>query len=321
MIINVRSCLSRTGIIVSRLVENEERTGYASFVAEKFLIKDKIEALKIIKKILISSRKLPEITADDFVFTINKISKKLTCSTTLKQLVKTINDESMTSEMATLSHVFFNNKPLQQIKAINIINGNMYFMIKAGANYRLELIEKEKIKCIMTINSLVNLYRQIKHGTKVPLKKLKQSAANFNKFVLSTSENEIIVNTIEPETPNAGILERELPREDISYFYDNNSENFTTTSPVQTTEQIGERLARNRLAVTLPEYTIQTPERIEEKLARYLFTETSPENTTQTPEQLESLQSTEQWRSLQQPRLERRLTSNGLSEVSAEDDD
>lgn len=168
MIINVRGCSNRTGIIVSYLIENEKKTGYASFSTKKILVKNKTEMLTAIKKTLISSREFPEIDANDFVSTVDKIGKKNTFDTPLKALVKAVNDENMRSTMSTLSHAYFNDKPLPQIKAINIINDNMYFMIKIGTSYNLELIEIEKIKCVIVVSSLVNLYRRIKHGGVLP---------------------------------------------------------------------------------------------------------------------------------------------------------
>jgi hypothetical protein len=168
MIINVRGCSNKFGIIVSYLVENEEKTGYDSFDAKKIIVKNKIDMLAAIKKTLISSRKLSEINASDFISTINKVGRKNIFDTSLKTIVKSINDESMQSTMATLSHVYFNNKPLPQIKAINIINGNMYFMVKVGPSYNLEPIKSERIKCVIVINSLVNLYRRIKQRKTLP---------------------------------------------------------------------------------------------------------------------------------------------------------
>jgi hypothetical protein len=174
MIINVRGCSNKPGIIVSYLVENEENTGYDSFNAKKIMVKNKIDILAAIKKTLISSRKLTEISADDFVSTINGVGKKNTFDTSLKTIVKSINDENMRSTMSTLSHVYFNNKPLSQVKAINIINGNMYFMVKMGSNYNLEPIKSEKIKCVIVISSLVNLYRRVKQGGLPPKNSFKK---------------------------------------------------------------------------------------------------------------------------------------------------
>jgi hypothetical protein len=162
MIINVRGCTNRSGIIISHLVKNEEGTGYSSFASKKLAIKNKTDILAAIKKTLILTRKIPVIKADAFVSTIDKVSRKTMCDTSAKLIVKTINEENMRSRMLSLSYIHFNNKPLPQVKAINIVNGNMYFMIKKGPDYILELIENEKIECMISISSLVNLYRMIK---------------------------------------------------------------------------------------------------------------------------------------------------------------
>ena len=166
MILNVRGCSSMPGIIITYLIENEEETGYDSFNAKKIVVKNKTDILAAIKKTLVSSREFSEIRADDFVSTINSIGKKSMFVTSLKAIVKAINEENV--QPLPLSQVYFDNKALPQIKAINIVNKNMYFMIKMGPNYTLELIKKEKIKCVIAISSLVNLYRQIKQTKPLP---------------------------------------------------------------------------------------------------------------------------------------------------------
>jgi len=172
MIINVRSYPNPISIIVSYLVENEEKTGYASFCAKKFLIKNKTDILAMIKKILTSSHKLSEMTVTNFVSTIDKFSRKLIYDTSLKQIVKIINNENTMPTTMSLSHLLFNGKSLPRIKKINIINNDAYFVIKMGADYNLELIRKEKIKCVMNKNGFIALYKQIKQGKKKLFKKV-----------------------------------------------------------------------------------------------------------------------------------------------------
>lgn len=162
MIVNVRGCTSRPGIIVSYLTKNKEETGYSSFSSKKFIAKSRTDILTAIKKTLVLTRKTPVIKADALVSTVDKISKKTTCDTSAKLIVKATNEENMLSRMLSLSYIHFNGKPLSRIKAINVVNDNMYFMIKKGPDYILELIENEKIQCMISINSLVKLYRLIK---------------------------------------------------------------------------------------------------------------------------------------------------------------
>lgn len=189
MIINVRGCTNKSGIIVSYLVKNEEKTGYSSFNAKRLMIKNRTDILAAIKKTLILTRKIPVIKANTFVSTIEKVSRKTICDTSTKVIVKAINEENMLSRMLSLSYIRFNNKPLPQIKAINIVNGNMYFMIKKRSDYILELIENEKIECMISIGSLVNLYRIIKQK-----KNVKGPPKNFSKAMYTTR---FTVNTAE----------------------------------------------------------------------------------------------------------------------------
>jgi hypothetical protein len=222
MILNVRGCSNKLGIIISYLVENEEKTGYKSFNAKKIIVKNKVDMLTSIKKTLKLSRKLPEINASVFVSTISAVGKKNIIDTSLKTIVKSINDENMQPTMLTLSHVYFNNKPLPQIKAINIINDNMYFMIKVGSNYTLEPIKNERIKCMIVTNSLVNLYRRIKQGGNFPKTVFKKNCIPKSRFT-----GDVIRNAYRSYNENEDIPTQEEEIVEITA----DSRNFFTAIP------------------------------------------------------------------------------------------
>ena len=189
MIINVRLCDYKPNIIVSNLLENKEKDGYSSLKSERFILKDQSEILTLIRKTLILNRGNATINADKFIPMLDGISRKNLSETSLTKMTNTINEMCTKPNTRSLSQVYFNNKPLSRIKFINIINDNMYFMIKKKSVYNLELIKNQGIMCMIPLSNLVTLYRQIKHKpVKQPTFCQEPQTANYTDSTVSASE-------------------------------------------------------------------------------------------------------------------------------------
>lgn len=169
MIIDVRICNNCIDIAVSYLSKNKEKNGYDSFCSTIFKIKDQAHLLRLIKNILTSKNSKTTIDADTFVEMITDISEKHKYNPSLQKIIKSINKSAPVP--MSLSQLYFNGRPIPRIKTIHTINNNMYFMMKSYNNvkksaYDLETIEDSKIKCAISMSSLISFYRVIKNHNK-----------------------------------------------------------------------------------------------------------------------------------------------------------